>query len=267
VIESAARWLDRLGYADSPVHRVDARAKLVAAAVFMVCVASFPKYEVAGLVPFLAFPLGLGAVGRVPARPVLRLLAAASPFALLVGLWNPLLDRAPRALVLGVAVPGGALSLASLLLRFLLCAGAGLVLLATTSMPGLLRGLGQLGLPRPFVAQAQILYRYLFLLSDEGRRLSEARALREPSRRLPRAGVAKRMLASLLWRTSERGERIYQCMKARGFDGSLPLLAPSRFGPCDALFLALASAACLAARAFPIARWVGAAVVGAGGAA
>ncbi len=263
--ESAARWLDRLGYGDSPVHRLDARAKLVATALFVVCVASFPKYEVAGLVPFLAWPVALGLAGRVPPRPVLALLAAASPFALLVGAWNPLLDRAPRAVVAGVAVPGGVLSFASLVLRFLLCTGAALVLVATTSLPSLLRGLGQLGLPRAFLAQVQLLYRYLFLLVDEGTRLSQARALRQPARRFPTLATGKRMLGALLWHTWERGDRVYQAMAVRGFDGRLPSLVPARFVARDAIFLAAAAAACVAARLLPIASWVGAAARGGGG--
>jgi cobalt/nickel transport system permease protein len=265
--ESAARWLDRAGYGDSPVHRLDARAKLGATAAFLLCVASFPKYEVAGLVPFAAFPVALAVFGRVPPRPLLRLLAAASPFALLVAAWNPLLDRAPRTTVLGIAVSGGALSFASVVLRFLLCATAVLVLVATTSLPALVRGLGQLGVPRPFLTQVQLLYRYLFLLVDEGRRLSEARALREPGRRLPRLGTGKRMLASLLWRTWERGERVHLCMKARGFDGTLPALAPGRVRARDGAFLVAVAAACVAARAWPLTRWIGAAALRAGGVA
>ena len=262
--ESAARWLDRLGYGDSPAHRLDPRAKLLAAAAFVVSVASFPKYEVAGLVPLALLPLALALAGRVPAAPVARLILAASPFALLVGAANPLLDRAPRATVLGVAVAGGVLSFLSIALRFLLCAGTALVLVATTSMPRLLGALGALGVPRPFVVQVQLLYRYLVLLVDEGRRLTEARSLREPSRRLPRAGTARRMLASLLWRTWERGDRVYGCMKARGFDGTFPALAPARFRAQDGLVLAAAVGACLALRLFPVTRWLGDATLGLG---
>jgi cobalt/nickel transport system permease protein len=249
--EGAARELDLHAYRDGPVHRLDARAKLVATAGFVVAVASFGKYEVAPLLPFLAFPAALAAAGRVPPRPLARLLLAASPFALLVGAWNPLLDRAPRAVLGGVALPGGALSLASILLRFVLCTGAALVLVATTPMPSLLRALAQLGAPRPFVAQVQLLYRYLFLLVDEGRRLGEARALREPSRRLPRAATARRMLTALLVRTWERADRVYDCMRARGFDGALPMLAPARFRAADALFAGAALAGCAALRALP----------------
>lgn len=262
--ESAARWIDRLGYGDSPVHRVDARAKLVATFAFVLCVASFPKYELSGLAPFVAFPIALLVFGRVPPRPVLRLLLAAGPFALLVGIWNPLLDRAPRAALLGVTLSGGTLSFASIVLRFALCAGTVLLLVATTPVPALLRALGQLGLPRPFVTQVLLLYRYLFLLVDEGRRLSDARLLREPHRRLPRIPVAKRMLGSLLWRTWERGERLFLSMKVRGFDGRFPALAPARFRLRDALFAGAVVGACVAARWLPLAEWVGRAFLGGG---
>jgi cobalt/nickel transport system permease protein len=264
--ESAARWLDRLGEGDSPVHRVDARAKLVATFVFVVCVASFPKYELAGLAPFVAFPIALLVLGHVPPRPILRLLLAASPFAVLVGIWNPLLDRAPRATLLGIAISGGALSFASIVVRFALCAGAALLLVATTPVPALLRALGQLGFPRAFVTQVQLLHRYLFVLVDEGRRLSDARALREPRRRLPRVRVGKRMVSSLLWRTWERGERIFLCMKVRGFDGRMPALAPAPFRVSDALFAIVTVGACVAARSLPIAEWIGHALLGGGAA-
>ena len=145
--ESAARWLNRLGYGDSPVHRLDARAKLLATFVFVACVASFPKYELAGLAPFVAFPMALLVLGHVPPRPILQLLVAASPFALLVGIWNPLLDRVPRATLLGVAVSGGALSFASIVVRFALCAGTVLLLVATTPVPALMRALAPARLP------------------------------------------------------------------------------------------------------------------------
>jgi cobalt/nickel transport system permease protein len=37
-------YLDTLSYRDSPVHRLDPRAKLVATALFIVTVVSLPKY-------------------------------------------------------------------------------------------------------------------------------------------------------------------------------------------------------------------------------
>ncbi len=245
---SAARELDLQGYRDSAAHRLDPRAKLVATAVFLVCVVSFPKREVLGLVPYLALPLAMGALGRVGFRPVARLVLAASPFAVLAAAANPFLDRQPAAVILGVAVSGGVLSFASVVLRYVLCSSALLVVVAVTTVPGIVRALGRLGLPRPLGAQLMMLHRYLFLLEDEGERLSRARALREPLRKRATLGTARRMLSSLLWRSFERGDRVYQCMKVRGFDGSFPALSPGAFRTSDAVFLVGVSTACVALR-------------------
>ena len=72
------------------------------------------------------------------------------------------------------------------------------------------------------------------------------------------------MLGSLLWRTWERGERIFLCMKVRGFDGHLPALSPACFRLQDALFALTSIAACVAARWFPVSEWVGRALLGGG---
>ncbi len=262
MIAEAARELDRLGQGESPVHRLDARVKLLAAAALVLSAASFGKREVAGLVPLAALPVLAGAAGGVPLRPVARLLLAGSPFALLVGIAAPLLDAAPAAWIGGVAVRGGWLTLLSILLRYLVSAGAALVLVGTTSLPRLAGALRELGLPATFAAQIQLLHRYVFLLADEGRRLGQARLLREPARRLPRLRTARRMLAALLLRALDRGERVYRAMAVRGFAGDLPGLAPPPLRAADAVWGAAAVLFCAGARLLPLAGWIGAAVLG-----
>ena len=257
----AARELDRLAYRDGPVHRLDARAKLLVVATFVVCVASFPRHEVARLLPFALLPGALVALAAVPLRPILRVAAAGAPFALLVGAAGPFLDRAPLARVGPFALSGGTLALASILLRYALCSTTLLLLVATTPLPRLARALRALRVPAAFVVQLQLLYRYLFLLAGEGERLAAARLLREPGRRLPRLATARGMLYMLLHRSWERGDRIYRCMEVRGFTGELPALAPERFRAVDATWLTAGILGCVALRALPLARWLGEALL------
>ncbi len=252
-----AQQLDRLGYGRSAAHRVDSRAKLLLALIFIVCVTSFPKHAVAPLVPLLAVPLALGILGRVPWRPVGRLLLWAAPLAVLPGLLNPLLDRAPGLRLGDWEVPAGWLSLASIALRFLLCTGMALVLVATTSMAGLLQGLRRLRVPAAFVNQLQLLYRYLFEMVDEGARMSLARRLREPRRALPRLGTAGRLLSLLVTRAWERAERIAWALEQRGFRGEFPCLPSPAWRARDTALLLGGSAFCLAARFAPVTDWVG----------
>jgi cobalt/nickel transport system permease protein len=253
----AAQELDLLGYGDSLIHRLDSRAKLLAALAYVFCVASFPKYEVSALIPFSVIPFVLAVMGEVPGHLVFRLLWLTAPFAVLVGLFNPLLDTAPVAQLGPLTINAGWVSFASIMLRFVLSMSMVLVVVATTSLPGLLHGLLQLGVPRPFVTQLQFLYRYLFVLVEEGLHLSRARQLRNPVRRHVSIAMLPKLLSALLWHTWERAEKVFLCMKARGFTGDFPLFQFRRFRWADGFFLSGLVLLCVLFRSLPVVQWVG----------
>jgi len=253
----AADRLDRMAYLDSPIHRLDPRAKLIATFAFVVAVVSFPKYEVFGLAPFALFPvLVIGAAG-VPYGLIARRVLAVSPFAIMIGLFNPLLDRAPGLVLAGVPIAAGWVSFVSILARFVLTMSAILALTATTAFPALCQGLSALGVPRAFVVQLLFLYRYLFLLAEEAGRLRRARELRAHGGRGFTLRVAGAMAGALFLRTLGRAERIYQAMSARGYDGRIRQLRTIRFRAADVLFLAAVLAGAALLRLFPVTYWLG----------
>jgi len=256
--------LDRLSYLDSPAHRLDPRAKLLATLAFVVATVSFPKYEVAALTPFFFFPLLLAGAGGIPLGLIARRVAIVSPFAIMIGLFNPLLDRTPFVLLGSLEISAGWVSFASILMRFALTMSAALVLTATTSFPALCQGLTALRVPRVFVVQLLFLYRYLFLLAEESGRLRRARDLRGVGARGRTLRVAAAAMGVLFTRTLDRAERIYQAMAARGFDGTIRQLRTLRFGRADALFLAGVAGGALALRLLPVTIWLGS--LGTGGA-
>ena len=139
--------LEEMGRGDSPLHRLDARAKAGATLVFLVAVMSFPRYEVAALTPFLIFPIVLMAQGGIPAWFLLKRVLAAAPFAVLPAVLNPFFDS--HSMVVGPwTMAAGWVSLFSILFRSFLTVGAALVLVASTCVDRLTVALGRLGLPR-----------------------------------------------------------------------------------------------------------------------
>jgi cobalt/nickel transport system permease protein len=134
-------------------------------------------------------------------------------------------------------VTGGWLSFTSIMLRFLLTVGAALTLIACTGMNRLGASLGQLGVPRVFVVQLLFLYRYLFVISDEGEKMFRSVELRsEKGRPLP-LRVYGSLIGTLLIRSMDRAERVYRAMIARGFDGEIHILRPSAFRFRDGVFV------------------------------
>jgi cobalt/nickel transport system permease protein len=253
--------MDALARMDSPVHRLDARAKALVTIVFIGVVISFPRYALSALTPFLLYPVALVALGRIPVGFLARKILLAAPFALFIGIFNPLLDRTPVTTVGAVAISGGWISFGSIMLRFLLTVGAALALVACTGMNRLGAAMERLGVPRVFVVQLLFLYRYLFLVSDQAGKMKRSAEVRSHGRPLP-LRVYGAMIGHLLLRSMDRAERVYRAMVARGFDGEVRILRPSAFGWPEAGFVAGCLLFFVAARLWNLADLLGCLLTG-----
>lgn len=255
--------MDQLARLDSPVHRLDPRAKIIVALALIIVAVSFESHQIAALLPLVIFPIALGAIGRIPAAVILRKLLLALPFVLFVGLFNPLFDRAPLVRLGAVEISGGWISFLSILLRSALTLGTALVLIAVTGIPALGAGLERLGVPRAFVTQLMFLYRYLFVLGEEALRMDRARAQRSFDGRGSGVRATASLLGSLLLRTLDRAERIYTAMKARAFNGEVRLRRTLHITMADAMFCLGWCAFLIAARLWNLPRLLGDVVAGA----
>lgn len=230
------RQLDQLATGRSPVHHLDARAKVVVVLVFVVCVMSFGRQAVGPLLPFFAFPVLVAVWARLPLGLLAQRVAMVVPIALLIALPNPFFDREIALHVAGIGISGGWFSLVSILLRAMLAAAAAIVLVAVTGFPAICGALERLGMPKALAVQLLLLYRYLTVLGEEAVRMATARAARGGGRKLTLAlyGV---LLGRLLLRTWDRAERIYLAMCARGFAGDFNRGPRSILGGRDVIFV------------------------------
>ncbi len=229
--------LDTLAGRDTFIHRLDPRAKVFTTLIFILCVVSFGKYEISGLLPFFIYPLVLVTSGQLPTSFLLKKILIVAPFAFFIGVFNPILDREILFHFGPLAISGGWISFASILLRFSLTISVALILIATTSFSGVCMALGKLGAPRVFVVQLLLLYRYLFVLVDEGIRMVRARSLRSFDKRGMGMTVLGHMLGQLLLRTLDRAQRIHLAMRCRGFTGEIHLLQQYRLGRAEVFFV------------------------------
>ncbi len=249
--------IDRFAHGDSPVHRLEARAKLLAVLAYTAVLISFDRYAVAALAPMAVLPLAMLCLGGVPMGFAFRRVAILSPFILAVCLVSPLYDHSAQQVIFGpwrASLPGGWLTAADVSIKFALGVLALTALMSTTPFAALLEGMRKLGAPRLLAMQLGFVYRYLFVLLDEGMRIRRGRdfrgAARAPaSRRLAAVGG---IVGSLFVRTLEKSDRIHTAMVARGYRGEARSLSLSRFRARDGLFLLAVAAYLLLCRwAYP----------------
>lgn len=249
--------LEMLAAQSSAVHRLDPRAKLLVTIFFVLTVVSYDKYVIADLLPFFLYPAVIIGLADLPVKYLLRKLLIVSPFVLFIGIFNPLIDREIMLYLGPLAISGGWISFASLLLRFSLTVGAALLLIATTGFPAVCMALGKLGVPRLLTVQLLMLYRYLFVLIEEGIRMIRAHALRSLSHRPPRYRVYLQLLGNLLLRTLDRAQRIHLAMLSRAFSGEIKTGRQGHFGRTEFLVLLLAATIFITLRIIHLAELLG----------
>lgn len=218
------RWSRRA----SPLHARDARAKLGALAAFLIAVSTTPPAAQAAFLGYTALLAVAVGVAKLPAAAMLRRAALVLPFSAsfaMITWWSG--DRM-RAIALAE--------------KSFLSGLAALLLIATTPLTQLLRGLEWFRAPRALLLVIQFLYRYLFVISEQAQHMRLAARSRRGTGKAGGFQAAAGALGVLFARSWERADGIYQAMLARGFSGHFPPLGTARFGAGDAMFLAMAIA-------------------------
>lgn len=229
--------MERASVRSSPLHALDARAKLLVTLLFLVCVLSLPAADLAGVILYLVYPIISAAVAGISYGIVFRRSLLVLPFVLFVGIFNPIFDRQVVFSVGGVAVTSGWLSFLSIVLRGLLSAQAVFILIYATGFYNLCRGMRRMGAPSLLATQLLFVYRYLFVLLQEALSMRRAREARGFGRRgypLKMWGV---FIGQLLLRTIGRSERIHRAMLSRGFNGSVEGIGHQRWGIRESVYV------------------------------
>ena len=130
------------------------------------------------------------------------------------------------------------------------------ILTLTTSVPALLNALTALRVPPLLVATLASMYRYIGVLIREFQAMRKAAA----SRNLTSGNVWQRlvignMMGTLFIRTYDRGERVYQAMLARGYQGVPVVEKVPSGGRRDAIILTLTTVLALLGQAIYLWQW------------
>ena len=208
-------------HGNSPIHRMDARAKIILAAVAtsVVAVLSAP----AALIAALLTGVLLAVAARLQLAGLLKGFIALNTFMLFIWVVVPLTFTGDPLYQWGpLTVTGAGVELAT---RITLKANAIFLiftaLIATSPVAVLGHALDRLRAPDKIVLLLLLTYRYVFVIEQEYSRLSRAAAIRgfRPGTNLHTYKTYAYMVGMLLVRASVRAERVKRAMLCRGFQG------------------------------------------------
>jgi len=168
---------------------------------------------------------------------------AVQPAVLLIGVFFPVLE--------GTA---GLIALLCLSLKSVLIVMATLLLISSGGIRSVAAALRSLRVPKVFVLQLLLTYRYVSVLLGEVYRVSLNHSLRAPGQRGIQVKAWGSLAGHMLVRAFDRAGRVYQAMRLRGFDGEYITGRELRIGFSDALWLVICAALFLSARLYNIPR-------------
>ena len=198
-------FIDRYSRIDSPIHRIPTATKIVCAVVMLVTVILIPPSRVWWFAGISMMLLAIAILGHIPLTFLAGRLLVLEPFVLGVAL-------------LSLLQANGVVVFLSLALRGTLCLITSILLSNTTPFSETLRVLRRMRAPGLLMTTLALMYRYVFVLVDEAGRMKRAQASRtfQPARfHLWRTGA--NVIGRLFVRSTERAERIYAAMCARGW--------------------------------------------------
>lgn len=251
------RSMDSMAGKDQWVNRIHPLVKLFLTIFYIASVVSFSRYDFMGLLGMGIYPLMLFQIGEVAFREALYRLRIVLPVVCLVGIWNPFLDTETWAVIGGVPVSAGMISMLTLMLKGIFTVFAAYLLIATTKIEGICYALRLLHVPKLFVTQFLLSYRYISVLLAEANRMSQAYALRAPGQKGIHYKVWGSFIGQLLLRSMDRAEELYESMCLRGYQGEFYYGNRQKMRWKDCCYLFFWMALMLVFRLFPVFYLVG----------
>lgn len=230
------RLLEEYAGRDTFIYRIHPVSKLMVTLVYLFTVISYDRFEILALLPLFLYPVILFALADIPWTFILKKLILIEPLIIGIGILNPLFD--PHTVIIGgMVISRGWITFLSIIIKSILALTAALLLIATTGMDKLGMSMRILKVPRIFVLQLLLTYRYISVLLEELSRLLRAYELRSVKQKGIQRNVWGPMVGQLLIRTYDRALRVYQAMCLRGFTGEYHTGKDQKMGAGDLCYL------------------------------
>lgn len=211
--------MDELAARDTWLNRLHPLTKLLATLFYIIITVSFSLYQLSSVLLMAVYPVVLFIIGDISFSYSIRRLWIVLPLVCLVGIFNPFFDRQPVYYIRGLLITAGMISMATLMLKGILCILASYLFIASTNIESICYALRMLHIPSILVTQILLTYRYLSLLLSEAGKLADAYSLRAPGQKGIHIKAWGSLAGGLLLRSMDRASALYESMVMRGYTG------------------------------------------------
>ncbi len=226
-------YIEKAAYRDSFIHQIDARVKIIGLFALIIAMVAIPYSSLVFTIGilFFIFLAILWALAGLPWLIYGKRLLMVLPFGFFIIIFQIFFTNryypvfhVIANLPFGIHIYAESVEFAIILLvKFIVCVSAIILLSSTTKLHDMLEGAGRMGLPPEFALTFGMMIRYLFVFGYIYRKINESLTTRCFDPFNPALSYRYRMkqigytVGTIFIRSYEQGERVYTSMLCRGY--------------------------------------------------
>ena len=243
-------------------HKIHPLAKLMVTILFLVLVTSSARDYLDAVLQMGLWLYAYALIGGLSAGQCFHKLWGLFLLLLLVGIANPILDRVPAITLGGLVISRGMIAFISLFLKGAMALLSAYFLAVTTGMNGILSALLTLRIPVLLINVIYLIYRYLGLMIQEASDVWTAYKLRAPGQKGVHFSVWGSLVGSMLIRSMDKAEKVYQSMELRGYRPEETFAGEEEWGKASTIYLIVSVITLFLFRFIPIFSLIGSLITG-----
>lgn len=220
-------FIDKYSSLNSLVHKLDPRVKIISSLAAIIIIVSEPmNSKPLHFIYYFILLFFTSLLSKLPAYYIIKRILVVMPFILMATLFYPfsvLFTGSEESVIINYRQTQILFATISIFSKAFLSVLILVLLTSTEKFRRLLLAMRKLKMPVIVGKLSAILYRYIFVLSDEYLRTTRARQSRSPGKiKTGRLKIYGNQAAMIFLRSWERSQIIYKSMLSRGFTGEYP---------------------------------------------
>lgn len=220
-------FIDKYSSLNSLVHKLDPRVKIISSLAVIIIIVSEPmNSKPLHFIYYFILLFFTSLLSKLPAYYIIKRILVVMPFILMATLFYPfsvLFTGSEQRVIINYRQTQILFATISIFSKAFLSVLILVLLTSTEKFRRLLLAMRKLKMPVIVGKLSAILYRYIFVLSDEYLRTTRARQSRSPGKiKTGRLKIYGNQAAMIFLRSWERSQIIYKSMLSRGFTGEYP---------------------------------------------
>ena len=210
-------YIDNKSNNNNILNKIHPLVKLIISVIYILFLTSINKYNLTITLAMSIYLIVVSIIGDLSIKNCIKRLKIVLFFLIIIGIANPILDRQVVTFIGIIPITTGMISALTLILKGIFAIISSYFLIVTTGVENICYALKKLHIPNILITIFMLIYRYIIVFLKEVQKIWIAYSLRAPKQKGIHFKAWGSMIGSLMIRSIDKAEVIYQAMELRGF--------------------------------------------------